>query len=194
LSAIEEMAGVDILCSDKTGTLTKNQLTVGDPILLTAKTPEDCVIAAGLASKIEDRDAIDTAVFAVLKDKSVLDAYKQSNFVPFDPVTKRTSATITDPQGRSFMVTKGAPQVIADLARPSPELSQKVRVLVDDLAGKGYRALGVARSEDNGATWSLLGLLPLFDPPRDDSKMTIERVNEKGVGVKMVTGDDTAIA
>src|SRR5262249_12264696 len=112
LSAIEEMAGVDILCSDKTGTLTKNQLTVGDPILLTAKTPEDCVIAAGLASKIEDRDAIDTAVFAVLKDKSVLDAYKQSNFVPFDPVTKRTSATITDPQGRSFMVTKGAPQAI----------------------------------------------------------------------------------
>src|SRR5229473_1808683 len=107
LSAIEEMAGVDILCSDKTGTLTKNQLTLGDPILFSAKSAQDCILAAALASKIEDRDAIDTAVIAALKDQSALKTYKQVKFVPFDPVSKRTAATVIDAQGRSVVVTKG---------------------------------------------------------------------------------------
>ena len=100
LSAIEEMAGVDILCSDKTGTLTKNQLTLGDPILFSAKSAQDCILAAALASKIEDRDAIDTAVIAALKDQKALKTYKQVKFVPFDPVSKRTEATITDAHGK----------------------------------------------------------------------------------------------
>ena len=170
LAAIEEMAGVDILCSDKTGTLTKNQLTLGDPILFAAKDPQDCILAAALASKIEDRDAIDTAVIEALKDQNALKAYRQSKFVPFDPVTKRTAATSTDAQGKTMVVTKGAPQAIVDLAKPPADVADKVKQTVDELAGKGYRALGVARSEDNGATWSLLGVLPMFDPPRDDSK------------------------
>src|SRR5215472_2843099 len=194
LSAIEEMAGVDILCSDKTGTLTKNQLTLGDPILFSAKNAQDCILAAALASKIEDRDAIDTAVIAALKDQTTLKTYKQVKFVPFDPVSKRTAATVTDAQGKSVAVSKGAPQVIVDLAKPPADVAQRVKTTVDELAAKGSRALGVARSEDAGQSWSLLGILPMFDPPRDDSKATIEMANEKGVRVKMVTGDDTAIA
>ena len=194
LSAIEEMAGVDILCSDKTGTLTKNQLTLGEPILISASSARDCIVAAALASKIEDRDAIDTAVIAALTDHNALTAYKQAKFVPFDPVSKRTEATVTDPQGKTVVVTKGAPQVIVDLAKPSADIAQRIKTAVDDLAAKGSRALGVARSDDAGHSWSVLGILPMFDPPRDDSKQTIELANQKGVRVKMVTGDDTAIA
>jgi H+-transporting ATPase len=193
LSAIEEMAGVDILCSDKTGTLTKNQLTLGDPILFSAE-KEDCILAAALASKIEDRDAIDTAVIGALKDQSALKSCKQVKYVPFDPVTKRTEATITDGEGKSMIVAKGAPQAIVDLTNPPSGVAHQVKKVVDDLAVRGSRALAVARSEDGGRTWSLLGVLPMFDPPRDDSKATIEKAYEKGVRVKMVTGDDTAIA
>ncbi|MGY3618281.1 plasma-membrane proton-efflux P-type ATPase [Bradyrhizobium sp. USDA 10063] len=194
LSAIEEMAGVDILCSDKTGTLTKNQLTLGDPILFSEKSEQDCILAAALASKIEDRDAIDTAVIEALTDQDAIKTYKQTKFMPFDPVSKRTAATVTDAKGKSFVVTKGAPQVIVDLAKPVAEIAQRIKTTVDELAAKGSRALCVARSEDAGQTWSLLGILPMFDPPRDDSKATIEMANAKGVRVKMVTGDDTAIA
>ncbi len=194
LSAIEEMAGVDILCSDKTGTLTKNQLTLGEPILFSGKNAQDCILAAALASKIEDGDAIDTAVIAALKDQTALKTYKQIKFVPFDPVSKRTAATVSDAQGKSVLVTKGAPQVIVDLAKLPADVAQRVNTGVDALAAKGSRALAVARSEDAGQTWSLLGILPMFDPPRDDSKATIEMANAKGVRVKMVTGDDTAIA
>jgi H+-transporting ATPase len=194
LSAIEEMAGVDILCSDKTGTLTKNQLSLGDPILFAATDPQDCILAASLASKIEDRDAIDTAVIAALKDQEALKSWKQAKFIPFDPVTKRTEATATNTAGKTMMFAKGAPQAIADLAKPAADVAARVKQAVADLAEKGYRALGVARSEDGGASWSLLGVLPMFDPPRDDSKATIERVKAKGVEVKMITGDDTAIA
>ncbi|MBV8271024.1 MAG: plasma-membrane proton-efflux P-type ATPase [Cupriavidus sp.] len=194
LSAIEEMAGVDILCSDKTGTLTKNQLTLGTAILLDADNAEECVLAAALASKIEDCDAIDTAVLGALGDPDKLKRFKPVKYVPFDPVTKRTEATVTDSDGRNIVVTKGAPQVIVDLARPAPDIAQRVKQTVDELAAKGSRALGVARSDDGGANWRLLGILPMFDPPRDDSRATIEKVGEKGVHVKMVTGDDTAIA
>ena len=194
LSAIEEMAGVDILCSDKTGTLTKNQLTLGEPVLLAATDAQDCILAAALASKIEDRDAIDTAVIAALTNHDAVNAWKQTKFVPFDPVTKRTAATVTDVAGKTVVVTKGAPQVIVDLAKPAADVVQKVQQTVADLAAKGSRALGVARSEDDGNTWAVLGILPMFDPPRDDSKATIERASQKGVRVKMVTGDDTAIA
>ena len=114
--------------------------------------------------------------------------------MPFDPVTKRTEATVIDPAGKAFVVAKGAPQAIVDMAKPTADVAQKVKDTVAALAAKGSRALGVARSEDDGATWSLLCILPMFDPPRDDSKMTIDKAREKGVRVKMITGDDTAIA
>ncbi|MGZ8915918.1 MAG: plasma-membrane proton-efflux P-type ATPase [Methylobacter sp.] len=194
LSAIEEMAGVDILCSDKTGTLTKNQLTLSEPILIAGNDAQDCILAAALASNIEDRDAIDTAVISALKDQNALNNWKKDKFVPFDPVTKRTEATVTDPAGKAFVVTKGAPQAIIDIAKPTEEVAQRVKDTVAALAAKGSRALGVARSGDDGLTWSLLCILPMFDPPRDDSKMTIDKAREKGVQIKMITGDDTAIA
>ncbi|HRD93474.1 MAG TPA: plasma-membrane proton-efflux P-type ATPase [Accumulibacter sp.] len=194
LSAIEEMAGVDILCSDKTGTLTKNQLSLSEPMLFAATDPQDCILAAALASKLEDKDAIDTAVITALKDQSVLKSWTLTKFVAFDPVTKRTQATVTDASGKSFMVAKGAPQAIVDLAQAPAEIAQKVKDAVDRLASQGARALGVARSADGGASWSFLGILPMFDPPRDDSKDTIDRAAEKGVRVMMITGDDTAIA
>ncbi len=194
LSAIEEMAGVDILCSDKTGTLTKNQLTLGVPILFASRDPQDCILAAALASKLEDNDAIDTAVITALRHQTVLQTYRLTKFVPFDPVTKRTEATVINSLGHTLIVTKGAPQVIVELSKPAADVVGRVNQTVDELASKGSRSLGVARSEDGGATWSLLGILPMFDPPRDDSKATIVKANEKGVRVKMVTGDDTAIA
>lgn len=194
LEAIEEMAGVDILCSDKTGTLTKNQLKLGEPILFTARDGQEVVLAGALASKIEDRDAIDTAVIEALADRQVLSAWKQTGFTPFDPVTKRTSAAVVAPDGRKLVVAKGAPQVIADLVRADGKTAEDVRKAVEELGAKGYRALGVARSADDGATWELLGILPMFDPPRDDSRETIDRAREKGVTIKMITGDDTAIA
>ena len=194
LSAIEEMAGVDILCSDKTGTLTKNQLSLSEPILFAATDPQNCILAAALASKLEDKDAIDTAVITSLKDQTLLKGWTLTKFVAFDPVTKRTQASLTDASGKSIMVAKGAPQSIVDLAQVPADVAQKVKEAVDQLASTGSRALGVARSADGGTTWSFLGILPMFDPPRDDSKETIDKAAEKGVRVMMITGDDTAIA
>jgi H+-transporting ATPase len=194
LSSIEEMAGVDILCSDKTGTLTQNKLNLGEPILLAAGAAQECILVAALASKIEDRDPIDTAVVSALKDQSALNAFHQIKFIPFDPVSKRTQSTIEGADGKILLVTKGAPQAIVDLAKPPADVDDKAKKIVAELAAKGSRALAVARSEDQGHTWSLLGILPMFDPPRPDSKATIEQVNAKGIRVKMVTGDDTAIA
>jgi H+-transporting ATPase len=194
LAAIEEMAGVDILCTDKTGTLTKNQLKLGDPILLAATHPEDVVLAGALASRLEDHDPIDTCVIEGLKDPNAPKAWTSESFTPFDPVTKRTEATVKDAAGKELTVAKGAPQAIVDLTKPPADVAEKVKDTVATLAGKGNRALAVARSEDGGKTWSLLGILPMFDPPRDDSKATIDAVKAKGIGVKMITGDDTAIA
>jgi H+-transporting ATPase len=151
LSAIEEMAGVDILCSDKTGTLTKNQLSLSEPMLFAATDPQDCILAAALASKLEDKDAIDTAVITALKDQSVLKTWTLSKFVAFDPVTKRTQATVADASGKSFMVAKGAPQAIVDLAQASADVAQKVKEAVNKLAAQGARtgrgALGGWRRE-----------------------------------------------
>ena len=115
LAAIEEMAGVDILCTDKTGTLTKNQLKLGDPILLAATDPEDVVLAGALASRLEDHDPIDTCVIEGLKDPNATKPWTHEAFTPFDPVTKRTEATVKDAQGKELTVAKGAPQAIVDL-------------------------------------------------------------------------------
>jgi len=121
LSAIEEMAGVDILCSDKTGTLTKDQLTLAEPILIAGNDAQDCILAAALASNIEDKDAIDTAVISALKDQGALNSWKKLRILPFDPISKRTAATVTDQAGKAFVVSKGAPQAIVDIAKPSAE-------------------------------------------------------------------------
>ncbi len=193
LEAIEEMAGMDILCSDKTGTLTQNKLTLGEPALFGAKDAQELIVAGALASKAEDRDAIDMAVLDGLKDRSALQGFSQSKFVPFDPVHKRTEAEVRGSDGQLFKVTKGAPQVVLDMCRPSEDLSKAVNAKVNEFAGKGFRTLGVARLTGSG-DWQFLGLLPLFDPPREDSAATIVEAKKHGIQVKMVTGDNTAIA
>lgn len=194
LSAIEEMAGVDILCSDKTGTLTKNQLTLGDTILLTAKDSNECILAASLSSKLENNDAIDTAIINSLSDKEQLKDWTLKKFVPFDPVSKRTEATLVSKDGLEYKFSKGAPQAIVDMCNVDKETSDQVMNSINDLASRGYRALAVAELNPNENKWKILGILSMFDPPRDDSKSTIEEAAKKGVKVKMITGDDTAIA
>jgi H+-transporting ATPase len=193
LESIEEMAGMNILCSDKTGTLTQNKLTLGTPALVTAKSAQDMILAASLASKEEDRDAIDLAVLAGLEDSKLISQFEQVAFVPFDPVHKRTEAEVKDLQGNSFKVTKGAPQVILDLCRPEAETLEAANQAVEGFARQGYRTLGVGRCGPKG-DWQFLGILPLYDPPREDSKETIQHAKEQGIQVKMVTGDNLAIA
>ena len=193
LESIEEMAGMDILCSDKTGTLTQNKLTLGDPLIFGVKNSQDLILAAALASKAEDQDAIDLAIIGGLEDQNKINSFEQLKFVPFDPVSKRTEATIKDTASKTFKVTKGAPQVILDLAQIDPDTRAKADQAIDDFAAKGYRTLGVARS-DNDSVWQFLGILPLFDPPREDSAETISQARNHGIAVKMVTGDNLAIA
>ena len=193
LQSIEELAGVDILCSDKTGTLTLNKLTLGDPVTFEAKDADDLILAASLASKAEDQDAMDLAVLAGLKDPGILNTYKQLKFIPFDPVNKRTEATVEGKDGKGFKVTKGAPQVIMELSRLDAEEKNKAEGIVDEFASKGYRTLGVAQEEVEG-NWRFLGILPLYDPPREDSKETLAQAQAHGIKVKMITGDNVAIA
>jgi len=193
LVAIEELAGVDVLCADKTGTLTQNKLTLGDPFCLDAITQDEIILAGALASRSENDDTIDLAVLGGLKNKAALTPYQVTHFQPFDPVHKRTEATVRAADGRIFKVTKGAPQVILALSANQAAVKQDVDKAVNDFAARGYRALGVARADGDGK-WQLLGVLPLFDPPREDAKTTIATARQMGVKIKMVTGDALAIA
>ena len=193
LEAIEEMAGMEILCSDKTGTLTQNKLTLGEIQPWAGADPQAVLLAGSLASTEADKDPIDMAVLGGLKDSKAISNYQQVKFVPFDPVSKRTEATVKDPNGKTFFVTKGTPQVIFAMAKLTGDELAKAQKIVADLAAKGYRTLGVAQAATEG-DWKLLGILPLFDPPRVDSKETIAEAEAYGVSVKMVTGDNAAIA
>jgi H+-transporting ATPase len=192
LSAIEELAGVDVLCSDKTGTLTLNELTVDSEIPFGNFKPADVLNGAALATQTSSEDPIDLAVLHALKDKSALAGIKQTAFVPFDPVNKRTQATVTDAKGETRHYAKGAPQVIVALAKIDDATNARYTKTVADLASRGYRALGVAQSAD-GKAWELVGLISLQDPPRPDAKATIAQTEKLGLNVKMVTGDDVAI-
>jgi H+-transporting ATPase len=193
LVAIEELAGVDVLCADKTGTLTQNKLTLGKPFCLDKITDDQVILAAALASRSENNDSIDLAVLGGLKDKAVIKPFQVTHFQPFDPVHKRTEATVKGADGSTFKVTKGAPQVIIALAANAAAAKGAVDKAVNDFAARGFRSLGVARADGDGA-WQLLGVLPLSDPPRDDAKATVATAAEMGVKIKMVTGDALAIA
>jgi H+-transporting ATPase len=194
LSAIEEMAGVDVLCSDKTGTLTKNELTLDPPVLFAAKSADEAIVAAALATAEASPDALDVAVMQAVHDRAELKSFRQLAFVPFDPVHKRTEATVQQGALQSFKVSKGMPEVIFELCKLDPAAMAKARSTVVDLGSRGYRTLAVARTAPGTDNWSLLAILPMSDPPRDDSKATIADVESKGIRVKMVTGDDTAVA
>jgi H+-transporting ATPase len=193
LVAIEELAGVDVLCADKTGTLTQNSLTLGTPFSIDTSTPADVILVGALASRADNDDPIDRAVLGGLDDTKVLQAYTVTHFKPFDPVHKRTEATVTAADGTTFTVTKGAPQVILALAANAAQIKPAADKAVNDFAARGFRSLGVARRDGDG-DWQFVGVLPLFDPPRDDAAATITTAAAMGVSVKMVTGDALAIA
>ena len=192
LTAIDELAGVDILCSDKTGTLTQNKLTPGTPISFSGFRREDVILYGALASREEDNDPIDMAILNSLDKYGVEDEfkkYRQSSFVPFDPIRKRTEAEVEN--GRRFHVSKGAPQVILSMCKISEEEKKKAEKMVEGYAKHGYRTLGVAIKDDY---WKFVGLIPLFDPPRNDAPRAIKAIKLMGVKVKMITGDHGSIA
>src|SRR5271169_326132 len=193
LSAIEELAGVDILCSDKTGTLTENKLTMGDPFTVNNIPGDQVILWAALASRAEDKDTIDLAVISGVKDDKVLKSYQILHFQPFDPVHKRTEATVKGGDGKQFYVAKGAPQVILQMATKVAEVKPAVEKAVNEFAARGFRSLGVARA-DQDDKWQFVGVLPMSDPPREQAKATIASAVQMGVKVKMVTGDQLAIA
>jgi H+-transporting ATPase len=193
LAAIEELAGVDVLCSDKTGTLTQNKLRLGDPFSVSNVPVDQVILNAALASRAENKDTIDLAVLGGLKNDQALKGLQIVHFQPFDPVHKRTEATVKGTDGKEFKVTKGAPQVILELSANAGEINLAVEKAVNEFAARGFRSLGVARADAQGP-WQFLGVLPLFDPPREEAKATIATARQMGVNVKMVTGDQVAIA
>jgi H+-transporting ATPase len=196
LVSIEELAGLDVLCADKTGTITKNEIRVTEIAPFEGYTNEDVLVAGALASREENRDPIDDAIIAAAStdfaDNEVLLHHKVLAFKPFDPVSKRTEATIETDKKGVFKVAKGAPQIISSLVQSymKPEV---IGTRVDAYAAKGYRSLGVARTASDG-TWQILGVIALYDPPREDSRETIESAALMGVEVKMLTGDHIAVA
>lgn len=195
MSALDEFAGMDVLCSDKTGTITENALTVAEVSPFGGFSRSEVLLAAALASREEDRDPLDLAVIGASRKQTgeAGDAYEILDFKPFDPVAKHTEALVTGPAGRRFRAAKGAPQAILALAGRDPGIQPWLHREVNRLAAKGYRALGVCQAEVPG-DWVFLGLISLYDPPREDSGVTIQAARELGVGVKMVTGDHLAIA
>lgn len=195
LVAIEEMAGMDVLCADKTGTITKNEITIGNIQSFSKFTPDDVLIFGTLASRAEDQDPIDTAIITKTMEKhaEIIKTYKIVKFKPFDPVSKRTEVSLEDTKGNKFLVTKGAPQIILSLTTNKKKESDKVNGTVNSFALKGYRALGVAKTDAQNK-WQFIGLIGMYDPPREDSAETIKTAESMGVNVKMVTGDHAAIA
>ncbi|CAN7125817.1 unnamed protein product, partial [Brassica rapa subsp. narinosa] len=204
MTAIEEMAGMDVLCSDKTGTLTLNKLTVDKNLIevFTKGVDADAVVLmAAQASRLENQDAIDAAIVGMLADpKEARAGVREVHFLPFNPTDKRTALTYIDSDGKMHRVSKGAPEQILSLSHNKSEIERRVHAVIDKFAERGLRSLAVAyqevpegTKESSGGPWQFVGLMPLFDPPRHDSAETIRRALNLGVNVKMITGDQLAI-
>ncbi|XP_027344900.1 plasma membrane ATPase 4-like isoform X2 [Abrus precatorius] len=204
MTAIEEMAGMDVLCSDKTGTLTLNKLTVDKNLIevFSKNTDKDTVILLGArASRVENQDAIDACIVGMLGDpKEARDGITEVHFLPFNPVDKRTAITYIDDKGNWHRASKGAPEQIIALCNLREDVKRKAHDIIGKFADRGLRSLAVAKQvipektkDSAGGPWQFVGLLPLFDPPRHDSAETIRRALHLGVNVKMITGDQLAI-
>ncbi|MBD3257389.1 HAD-IC family P-type ATPase, partial [candidate division GN15 bacterium] len=178
------------LCADKTGTLTKNELKLQQPRLIESEDEREVVLAAALTARRDTDDPIDSAIIGGLDDTSVLDRYSIDGFRPFDPTTKRAEADVSN-NGKSFTAAKGAPQVILNLIDSDDDLRKQVTEEIEKLGKDGYRALGVARKDDD--KWRYLGILPLLDPPREDTADVISDARSHGIDIRMITGDHTAI-
>ncbi|OQR96430.1 P-type ATPase (P-ATPase) Superfamily [Thraustotheca clavata] len=202
LTSIEEMASMEILCSDKTGTLTLNKLSVDMDNLIPYNdfTTADILRLGALASRIENNEAIDVVCYNSYPEHDKLwQKYSLLHYTPFDPITKRTIAKIKDnTTGAIFRACKGAPQVCLNMDSNAEALRPLVEERINEFAARGYRGLGIAIASDDvrleDAKWQLVGLMPLFDPPRHDTAETIRKALELGVAVKMVTGDHRVIA
>lgn len=193
LESIEELAGIDILLSDKTGTLTQNKLSVLSPSPAEGVTVDHLLALAALASKKENQDTIDEAIFQALANKEALKGYEEIKFTPFDPVRKRTEVLLLEKSsGKTLLVTKGAPQIILQLCPMDSAKKELFKKLIESFAEKGYRTLGVATKQGND--WLFQGLIPLQDPLRVDTVAVADRARELGIDLKICTGDNLAIA
>ncbi|KKY39379.1 putative plasma membrane h+-atpase [Diaporthe ampelina] len=199
LTAIESLAGVDILCSDKTGTLTANQLSVREPFLMEGVDVNWMMAVAALASShnIKALDPIDKITILTLKrypkaKDMISEGWTTEKFMPFDPVSKRITAICTY-QGVRYECCKGAPNAVLAISNCSPEQKILFKEKATEFARRGFRSLAVAVREADGP-WQMLGMLSLFDPPRSDTAQTIADAQTLGLQVKMLTGDAIAIA
>ncbi|GLI74965.1 hypothetical protein PoHVEF18_003215 [Penicillium ochrochloron] len=199
LTAIESLAGVDILCSDKTGTLTANKLSIRDPYVAEGVDVDWMFAVAALASShnVESLDPIDKVTILTLrqypKARDILRrGWKTERFTPFDPVSKRI-VTVAVCDGIRYTCTKGAPKAVLQLTKCSKETADMYKAKAQEFAHRGFRSLGVAVQKE-GEDWTLLGMLPMFDPPREDTAQTISEAQALGISVKMLTGDAIAIA
>ncbi|KAL4780837.1 hypothetical protein BJX76DRAFT_364067 [Aspergillus varians] len=203
LSAIESLAGVEILCSDKTGTLTKNKLTLSDPYTVTGVDSNDLMLTACLAAsrKLKGMDAIDRAFIKALPNypraKGALTQYKTREFHPFDPVSKKVTAVVLSPDGQEIICVKGAPLWVLKTVSEDQQIPGSVEKeytdKMNEFAERGFRSLGVARKPVDGK-WEILGIVPCSDPPRDDTAATINEAKMLGLSIKMLTGDAVGIA
>ncbi|TDZ25588.1 Plasma membrane ATPase [Colletotrichum sidae] len=204
LSAIESLAGVEILCSDKTGTLTKNKLSLAEPYTVAGVDPEDLMLTACLAAsrKKKGMDAIDKAFLKSLRyyprAKSVLSKYKVIEFFPFDPVSKKVTAIVESPNGEKITCVKGAPLFVLKTVEQDhvipEEIDQAYKNKVAEFATRGFRSLGVARKRGDDGAWEILGIMPCSDPPRHDTARTVNEAKGLGLSIKMLTGDAVGIA
>ncbi len=195
LASIEEMAGMDILCSDKTGTLTQNKMSLSAPYVAKNHNEKELMLYAALASKEENNDPIEKPIFEFLDKNNLrheLLKYKMKKFIPFDPIHKRTEGIYEADE--CIVFTKGAPQVIIEECDVKEFDKKEAYKKVSEFASKGFRTLGVAYRKSEEDSYHFVGLIPLFDPPREDSKDAIKEAKNKGVKVKMVTGDNIAVA
>ena len=184
LAAIEEMAGMDILCSDKTGTLTQNKMSVGEVF---AQDIDKLFRYAIFASKEENNDPIEKPLFEWVSRNGIsIPKYNLKKFIPFDPISKKTEAII-EIDDKEIVATKGAPQVIIEMCNLDNDTKNNIYKKIKEFADEGFRTLAVAYKE--GSSFEFLGLIPLYDPPRVDSKEAIKEAQNRGVKVKMVTGD-----
>jgi H+-transporting ATPase len=193
LSASEDAALMDVLCADKTGTITENKLSIADISEMNSYTKDDALIFGALASQKANQDPIDLAFFGALEDKKLkLDEYEQKKFIPFDPSTRKTEA-IVEKKGEIFRVIKGAVSAVMQACGTKEDEKTTIEQKMNGLANKGYRVMAVAVGKEASAM-VIVGLVGLYDKPRKDSAKLIDRLRSLGISVKMLTGDSLPIA